>query len=94
MDGQSKKHSILEITTNVVLGIVIGFTLSQLAHEYEAQIRHYIWAGFTWNLSASSNMLMTLILTSFSLIRGYIVRRVFNTLHVKTLDKPEQYTYN
>lgn len=77
---QSKRHSALEAIVNVVLGMIIGFSVSQMAHVYEAQIQTYIWTGFTWKLSASSNLLMTIVLTILSLARGYICRRIFNNI--------------
>lgn len=77
---QSKKRSIIETTTNTILGIIMGFTISQLAHHYEAWIQINIWKEFTWQLSAESNLIMTMVITASSFIRGYIVRRCFNKL--------------
>lgn len=77
---QSKHYSLIEATVNVLLGMVIAFTISQLAHHYEYEIQKYIWSGFVWKLSAESNLIMTTILTIFSFARGYIVRRLFNSV--------------
>lgn len=78
--GQSYRHSILESWTNILTGMLIAFTLSQLAHAYEHEIQRYIWEGFTWKLSVGSNVVMTSIITVFSFIRNYCVRRFFNSL--------------
>lgn len=77
---QTKRHSILEALVNVIVGMVIAFTISQLAHYFEPEIQHYIWNKFVWKLSAESNLIMTCVLTILSLARGYIVRRIFNKL--------------
>jgi hypothetical protein len=63
---------------NVFSGLIIAFLISQLAHEYQAVIRKYIWAGFTWEISAGSNMMVTAVLTAVSVGRGYFWRRHFN----------------
>jgi hypothetical protein len=84
MKNQTRKHSFLETATNTGIGIVISFTISQVAHHYESFIQTYIWTGFTWHLSAASNVVMTTIITIASLIRGYIVRRCFNNIGTKS----------
>ena len=76
--SQSRKHSIAESCANVFSGMVIAFIISQLAHVYEAEIQKYIWTRFEWKISASSNIVMTLILTVVSILRGYAWRRHFN----------------
>lgn len=78
--GQSKRHSVIEAVVNVFSGMFIAFAVSQLAHVYQNEIRQYLWEGFTWELSVSSNIFMTTILTVISVIRGYIWRRVFNKI--------------
>jgi len=75
---QSKRHSIIESCTNVASGMAIAFAISQLAHWFEPQIQKYIWSGFEWHISAGSNVIMTMLLTVVSVIRGYAWRRHFN----------------
>lgn len=82
---QSRRHSFIESCMNVFSGIIIAFAISQLAHTFQHEIQKYVWAGFVWNISAGSNMLMTLILTIVSVLRGYAWRRHFNK---KVLEKP------
>lgn len=63
---------------NVASGMIIAFTLSQLAHIFEPEIQQYIWSGFEWKISAGSNVIMTVIFTVVSVCRGYAWRRHFN----------------
>lgn len=75
---QSKISSLIEQCFNVMSGMLIAFTISQIAHIYEPEIQEYIWEDFVWNLSAGSNAIMTTVLTVVSVIRGYTWRRIFN----------------
>ena len=63
-------------------GTIIAFAVSQLAHEYQKEINQYIWSGFEWQLTFSSNLLMTAVFTIISVVRGYIWRRIFNKRNV------------
>ncbi len=76
--GQSRKHSLIESCANVASGVVIAFGISQIAHWLEPQIRTYIWSGFEWKISVGSNIIMTIVLTIVSILRGYAWRRHFN----------------
>lgn len=77
---QSKKGSITEACINVFSGMLIAFTISQLAHTYEGEIQKYIWKGFEWNVTAASSAMMTIVFTMVSVVRGYAWRRFFNKL--------------
>lgn len=83
---QSKRHSLIEAIINVGSGMIIAFGLSQLAHVYQDEIREYIWSGFVWKLSAGSNLIMTILFTMVSIIRGYIWRRIFNNIQRKNYE--------
>lgn len=76
--SQSKRHSMIESCANVTSGVIIAFGISQLAHWFEPQIKAYIWSGFEWKISVGSNIIMTVILTIVSILRGYAWRRHFN----------------
>lgn len=76
---QTRRHSLTESTLNVFSGILIAFALSQLAHEYQHEIQKHIWKGFTWEISAGSNVAMTTVFTLVSIVRGYFWRRHFNS---------------
>jgi ABC-type spermidine/putrescine transport system permease subunit I len=75
---QTRKQSIIESLTNVFSGMLIAFIISQLAAHFETGIQQYIWAGFNWKVSAGSNVIMTVVLTVVSILRGYAWRRHFN----------------
>jgi len=84
---QSKRHSFIEVVANIFSGMVIGFIISQLAHFYSAEIQEYIWKDFVWDISFSSNILMTSVFTVVSLIRGYVWRRIFNKIQLRKYKK-------
>ena len=66
--AQSKLSSVIEVITNSVIGIITAL-LTQSA----------IYPLFGIYITTSSNVLITLIFTSISILRGYIVRRWFNS---------------
>lgn len=80
MKSQTKTLSMLETTANTVIGVALAFGISQLAAHGECWIQIHIWSAFTWHLTASSNAVMTVVLTVVSMIRGYLIRRGFNKL--------------
>lgn len=80
---QTKRQSLIETILNVFSGMVIGFSISQLAHVLAPYIQQYIWSGFVWKLSAGSNAVMTVVLTAVSVMRSYCWRRYFNHKHAK-----------
>lgn len=84
---QTRWRSMCESCSNVISGIFIAFGISQLAHVFEAQIQIYLWTDFHWDVSASSNLLMTLILTIVSIIRGYTWRRIFHRKDLELFKK-------
>ena len=69
MNGQSKAGSLIESVTNIVVGVVIAF-LSQLVifGLYGVQV--------PWTL----NLKMTAWFTLVSLVRSFVLRRLFNGL--------------
>ena len=75
---QTKKQSLLEASLNTFSGMLLSFSISQLAHVLEPWVQHNIWKEFIWNLSVSSNVVMTIILTFVSIVRSYLWRRYFN----------------
>ncbi|MFN3014477.1 hypothetical protein ACK1CN_00930 [Vibrio coralliilyticus] len=64
---QSKKQSVIESVTNVVIGYVVAL-FSQLA----------IFPFFGIHLPFSDNLLIGAFFTIVSIIRSYVVRRLFN----------------
>ena len=68
--GQSKRHSVFEAVTNIVVGFGIAVA---------AQMVVFPWFGMTtsWLESAEIGLPMTAV----SLVRSYVLRRIFNELH-------------
>ena len=64
---QSKKHSALESTTNVVVGLIISI-LTQMA----------LFPILGIPVSTKQNAIITAVFFVLSFVRGYIIRRIFN----------------
>lgn len=64
---QSKKHSMIESLANVVIGYTVAI-FSQLL----------IFPLFGLDVPIEHNLMMGLMFTVISLIRSYVLRRVFN----------------
>lgn len=64
---QSKLGSLAEAFTNILIGITIGF-LSNII----------VLPAFGYAVTLSDGMLISLVFTGISLVRSYVVRRVFN----------------
>lgn len=64
---QSKKHSLIESFTNVLIGYVVAL-LSQLA----------VFPLFDINVPFTDNLLIGAYFTIISLVRSYVIRRWFN----------------
>lgn len=76
---QSKRLSLMESVLNVSTGMILAMTITQLA----------VWAspyipGFSIQITFASNVIISTILTVFSILRGYCWRRFFNNLENKT----------
>lgn len=78
MSRQTKLLSALESILNVGTGMILAFTISSAANYYEAEIQRYIYSDFNWDISLTSNLIVTTTLTIVSFTRGYIWRRIFN----------------
>lgn len=66
---QSKKHSALESITNVVIGLILSIV---------TQIILYPILGIP--VSFSQNLIITGVFFVISFVRGYVIRRFFNSL--------------
>lgn len=66
---QSKKHSILESSINVIVGLVISFGIQII-----------IYPILNIPVSINQNIIITIVFFIASFLRGYIIRRVFNRL--------------
>jgi hypothetical protein len=66
---QSRKHSLLESVTNIAVGLVVAF-ISQII----------IFGFYGVRLSYAENVEIVLWFTAVSLIRSYVLRRVFTRI--------------
>ena len=65
---QSKKQSLIETLTSVFVGWLIGVILNML-----------VLPLFDYNITVIDSLLVSLIFTVVSVIRGYVIRRFFNS---------------
>lgn len=74
--SQSKRHSALETATNTAVGFVGSYALTILCMQHV-------------HLNAAQQSLLIVVLcTVWSLLRGYYLRRLFNHLHTKAAREP------
>ena len=64
---QTKRMSLVEACTNSVSGVFVGFFANL-----------WILPLFGWTVSPAAAITVSLIFTGLSIIRSYIVRRIFN----------------
>lgn len=72
MSGQTKKHSWMEVWSN----IVIGFALNYLANLIVLPI------FFGHSISYGAYFIMGLVYTVIAAVRGYFLRRAYNWMDV------------
>ena len=65
---QSKKQSLIETLTSVFVGWLIGVILNLT-----------VLPLFDYDITVTDSLLVSLIFTVVSVIRGYAVRRIFNS---------------
>ncbi|WP_229772944.1 DUF7220 family protein [Burkholderia cenocepacia] len=65
--SQTKRNSFIEAMTNTAIGYFINYTANLL-----------IFPLFGMHISPKANILLGLIYTGISIVRGYVLRRVFN----------------
>ena len=65
---QSKRESMIETLTSVFVGWLIGVILNML-----------VLPLFDYNITVVDSLWVSLIFTAASVIRGYIIRRWFNS---------------
>lgn len=65
--GQKKKHSLIESIVSTVVGFGINVTA-----------QHLVFPLFGIYISWHENLTIAVIFTFISILRGYVIRRVFN----------------
>ena len=69
--SQSRTHSALEVTLSTFIGLVVA-VLTQLI----------VFPLFDIHIDLDTNFLIASIFTVISIIRSYLIRRLFNHLHL------------
>lgn len=69
---QSRLMSMVEVATNIAIGLVVSF-ISQVV----------IFRLYDVHLSVVQNVEITLWFTLISIIRSYLIRRWFNSMRLK-----------
>lgn len=72
MIGQSKRHSIFESISNVVVGFIISVAANWIVLP---------WFGY--NVTVKDSAGIGLVLTVVSVARSYALRRVYNWIYLK-----------
>ena len=70
--GQSRRASFAEAWINIFIGYAINFTANML-----------IFPRFGYQITVRDNLIIGVIYTVISLVRGYGVRRLFNWIHIR-----------
>ena len=65
---QSKRESMIETLTNVCIGLLISFIANML-----------VLPLFGYDINLTDGVLISIIFTIISIVRGYMVRRWFNS---------------
>lgn len=66
---QTKKFSLIESVTNTIVGLLVSFIIQLI-----------IYPAMGIPVRLSQNIIITLVFTLASILRGYLVRRIFNNL--------------
>jgi len=64
---QTKKHSLIESITNTAIGFIISLLVQLI-----------LYPAMNIDVRFEQNIIITIVFTSVSIARGYVVRRVFN----------------
>ncbi len=70
--SQSPRHSLIESVANTAVGFVISMASVQ-----------WLFPVIGVRMTLAENFGATAIMTVISVLRGYVLRRVFNRWHVK-----------
>lgn len=74
--GQSRRHSAAESVANVLVGYIIATGSNMI-----------VLPAFGYAVSVADAAGIGLVFTVISLIRSYVLRRVFNWLHLRQMWK-------
>jgi hypothetical protein len=66
--SQTKKHSVIESLTNIIVGLITSFV-----------IQLFLYPLLNIPVTIKQNIIITIVFFIVSFIRGYVIRRFFNT---------------
>lgn len=72
MIGQKKLHSLIEVVTNAVTSIMLAFLMN-----------YYLLPIFGLAPTAKQALTITVFFATLGMIRGYVIRRIFNAWHIQ-----------
>lgn len=64
---QSKKYSLIESITNTVVGFLVSLIIQMC-----------IYPIMCIPVTIEQNIIITMVFTAVSILRGYVIRRIFN----------------
>lgn len=67
---QTKKQSIIESLTNIIVGLITSFLIQLI-----------IYPILDIPVSLNQNIIITIVFFIVSFLRGYLLRRFFNKIH-------------
>jgi len=67
---QTKRKSLIEAVTNTVVGLVTSFAIQLI-----------IYPALNIPVTIGQNVLITFVFFAASIVRGYLLRRVFNRIN-------------
>lgn len=67
---QTKRKSLIEAVTNTVVGLVTSFVIQLI-----------IYPALNIPVTIGQNVLITFVFFAASIVRGYLLRRVFNRIN-------------
>jgi hypothetical protein len=73
---QTRLHSFLEATANILIGSLISLLVQRL-----------VFPLYGIQITLSQDIQIVAIFTVVSIVRSYILRRVFNRFHKKEISK-------
>ena len=66
---QTKRFSLIEAITNTAAGLLVSFCIQLI-----------IYPAMSIPVRIEQNVIITIVFTAVSIARGYLIRRIFNTL--------------
>lgn len=82
MAGQTKRQSLVESLCNTAIGFIGSCVLAKL-----------VFPLFGWETSWTAAALTTAIFTAWSIVRGYYVRRLFNSFGTRCPNCPTRWLW-